>query len=173
MTDDQKEPGPFKKPNDKLAGIQFLPGEDGRLRGEYLDTFAYGEFWHLQTDWQDKVYEQYLPRLTNGEISPLHLYMLLYDMNDKEVSLRTGLRKGLIRKHKTPGGFMKATVRQLIGYGNVFGVPVAAFFCFAHPSMADVRLSVVENRDGTASLVKPGNERNEWNFLRAPTRRSL
>ncbi len=173
MDGETKEGGGFKKPNDRLDGLQFLPREDGRLEGKYLETFAYKEYWHLQTDWQERIYSDNLPRVLGGEISPIHLYMLLYDMNDKEISLRTGFRKGLVRRHKTPSGFRKATVNHLVSYAYVFGVPVAAFFCFAHPSMENADIKVQENRDGTVTLVKPGNENNEWNFLRTPTRRSL
>lgn len=161
------------KPKSRLQGLQFLPGEEGRLEGRYLDTFSYNTHWDLQTAWQDKTYRENLPRLLRGEISPVALYMLLYDMNDAEVALRTGLSRRKVRKHRSGRGFARASVAELLRYAEVWGVPLAAFFCFADPDIPSLPVQVEESSDGRVVFLRQDHDAHAWNFLRAPTRRSL
>ncbi len=156
-----------------LKGLQYKLGPGGKLDMEYDRTLAIYEYWHLQVDWLDKVFNEYMPKVIAGEISPIHLYMQLMDMNEEEVALRTRFSKRTIRRHMRFDGFKKATVKELAKYSDIFGVPVAAFFCFTDPSMINAPLRVETSNGGLVSLVKPDDANKEWNFLRTPTRRTL
>jgi hypothetical protein len=166
-----------RKKNDKIKGclkiLQYLPDGEGRLKGELKETISYNQYWDIQVDYWENTLKDNLPKVLAGELSPVGLYALLFDMTDIELSRRTSLSRRKVRRHRTAAGFRKAAVRELIRYADVFDVPLAALFCFADPSLGEVEISVEEFQDGLVAVLKPGRQNNEWNFIQAPNRRAL
>jgi hypothetical protein len=158
---------------DELRQVQYLPDEEGKFKSEVHKVMAYNEYWDLQYAWQDKEYADGLAKMISGELSPIGLYITILDMSVPDTAARVGLSQRKVKRHMTAAGFRSASVDHLARYAEVFGVPVAAFFCFAAPGLPALPVSVEGHRDGMLTILKPGEISNEWNFLRTPAGRTL
>ena len=72
--------------------------------------------------------EACLARLRAGEVSPVGYYLALLDMTEADLASRAQVSRWRLRRHLTPSGFARITVRLLARYAAVFGVPVARLF---------------------------------------------
>jgi transcriptional regulator with XRE-family HTH domain len=89
------------------------------LAGNYLD-----EFYHIWGKFEKELFEKVL----NQEISPVARYKTLEELSLSELAARAGIPKRRVRKHLKYKYFVKATVKELQRYADVFNVPVANFF---------------------------------------------
>ncbi len=89
------------------------------LAGNYLDEL-YNIWGSFEKQWCEK--------LLKREISPVARYKSLEELTLSELASRAGIPKRKVRKHLEYKHFLKATVKELQQYADVFNVPVANFF---------------------------------------------
>ena len=89
------------------------------MAGNYLD-----EFYHIWGKFEQELFEQ----LIKEEISPVARYKTLEELSVAELAARAGIPKRRVRKHLKFNHFLKARVKDLQRYADVFNIPVANFF---------------------------------------------
>ncbi len=90
-----------------------------QLSHDYLDDF-YLKKRNLELDLRHKI--------VHNEISPVYYFMLLQEMGEGDLASRTGVSKRRLRKHCTPKGFSRISVRILQKYADIFDIPLSSFF---------------------------------------------
>lgn len=147
-----------ESPGSTFLGLQYVAGSDGVIRPEMASQIMKTGFGHLYDERLAKIFGENLEKLVSGEITPVTLYRLKLDMTDIELGKRTGLGRRTVRRHETPGGFMKATVGQLAAYAKVFGVPLSALFCVVEAGAAQA-VEMVEAGRGLVSVLRKAGEK--------------
>jgi len=98
----------------------YGPMETGSyMTQNYIDDF-FEKLSHVQQD--------SMRRMRDGEISPVAYYMILIEIGEGDLAARVGISRRRLRRHMTPCGFRKVTLRALRRYADVFGIPVANMF---------------------------------------------
>jgi hypothetical protein len=98
----------------------FGPVQTGSyLAGNFLD-----QFYHIWGNYEQELVENMLKQ----EISPVDRYRSLQELSVSELAARAGLPKRKVKKHLQLRHFLKASVRDLQCYAEVFNIPVANFF---------------------------------------------
>jgi transcriptional regulator with XRE-family HTH domain len=92
--------------------------------GSYIAANYLSELYSIWGSLEKKWCEQ----LLNREISPIARYRKLEELSVSELAARAGIPKRRVKRHLLHKHFMKATVRELQEYADVFNVPVANFF---------------------------------------------
>ena len=99
--------------------------EDGKYGPMQTGSYISGNY---MADYEKKRYNlegSLRKKVLDGEISPVHYYMILEDLSVAELASRVGLRGALVKKHLDPVHFGKATVEALKRYADVFNVPLS------------------------------------------------
>jgi hypothetical protein len=94
------------------------------VSGSYLAANYLDELYSI---W-GKFEKQWCEKLLKMEISPVARYKSMEELSLSELASRAGIPRRKVRKHLAHKYFMKATVKELQQYADVFNVPVANFF---------------------------------------------
>ncbi|MCP4313307.1 MAG: helix-turn-helix transcriptional regulator [Bacteroidetes bacterium] len=94
------------------------------LSGSYMAKNHLADFHQIWGNLEKETFEQ----LVKKEISPIARFKELQELTTSELASRTGLSKRKVKRHLTYRHFMKASVKELQKYADVFNVPVANFF---------------------------------------------
>ena len=110
----------------------YGPLQTGSFMTEkYLDDFL---------EKKEHLREKLLNQLENGLISPVSCYMTLLDIAEADLAARAGVSCRNLRKHLTPDGFAKLSLRQILKYADVFGIPVADMFQIILPGDKKIQI---------------------------------
>jgi hypothetical protein len=112
------------------------------LAGNYLD-----EFYSIWGKFEKELFGQ----LVNREISPVARYKSLEELSISELAARAAIPKRKVKKHLKHKNFLKATVRDLERYAEVFNIPVANFFQIIS-TRQDASWNIGHNRKAAGSL---------------------
>ncbi|HOO71698.1 MAG TPA: hypothetical protein PK926_08040 [Spirochaetota bacterium] len=104
--------------------IMYVEKEDGSydsiMTGSYLVKNYVDDFWEKK----QRLEQEFLEKIKNGEVSPIALYMMLEELTEIELAGRVGISVRKVRKHLKPEYFETMTLKTLKRYAEVFDVPV-------------------------------------------------
>jgi transcriptional regulator with XRE-family HTH domain len=112
------------------------------LAGNYLD-----EFYHIWGNLEKDLAE----KLMRKEISPIARFRELEDLSLKELAARAGISRRRVKKHLQYRHFLKASVKELERYADVFNIPVANFFQLIH-TRQDASWNIGHNQEAFRTL---------------------
>lgn len=108
--------------------LLYAEKEDGSISpvqtGSYITKKYIDDFYEMTA----RIKEGLIEKLKKGEVSPVYYFMTIEELSVAELASRAGISKSSVRKHLTPKGFQKASVKYLECYSRVFNIPVANFF---------------------------------------------
>lgn len=133
--------------------VYIVEKEDGSYgpvqAGSYMFATFPGDYKEKLAYWA----KQNLEDLTSGKVSTVGYYMQCLRMTPDDVSDRTGIRKGLVKKHMAPAGFAGATVAMLARYAEVFGVPLAGMLAIVAQAAQGARVVLRETKNPHAVIA--------------------
>ena len=94
------------------------------VSGSYMAKNHLVDFYNIWSNLEKDLIE----KLLENEISPIARFKELQEFTTSELAARTGISKRKVRRHLTTKYFMKASVKELQKYADVFNIPVANFF---------------------------------------------
>ncbi|MDP4281731.1 MAG: helix-turn-helix transcriptional regulator [Bacteroidota bacterium] len=104
--------------------ILYVEKEDGKYgpmqTGSYITRNYLDDFESKQKSLEESLRHQVI----NGEISPVHYFMVMEDLTISELASRVKLRKAKVRKHLLPGYFKEISAEILNSYAEVFNIQV-------------------------------------------------
>lgn len=118
----------------------------------YIDDFM-GKQMHF---WQ-----KHCEDLISNKISIIAFYQKLQELTISDISGRTGISKGKVKKHLDPKGFAKVTVEELQAYGELFDLPVGAFFQVAKDPRMLMSVPMVPTANPFITMMVPKSEGND------------
>lgn len=94
------------------------------LSGSYMTKNHLADFHQIWGSLEKELFD----RLVKREISPIVRFKELEELTTSELAARTGLTKRKVKRHLTYKHFLKASVKELQKYADVFNIPLANFF---------------------------------------------
>jgi transcriptional regulator with XRE-family HTH domain len=94
------------------------------LSGSFMAKFNLADFHQIWSTIEKKTFGL----LVKKKISPIARFKELEELTTSELAARTGLSKRKVKRQLTHRHFLKASVKELIKYADVFNIPVANFF---------------------------------------------
>jgi hypothetical protein len=125
--------------------ILYVEKEDGKyepiqtgsyLTKNFLDDYKLKRF-HLE--------ETLKKQVQSGAISPIYYYMVLEDLTISELSSRTGIRKGKVKKHLAADNFTSIPQKTLQLYSDVFNITIPDMLILLHTKTNILKLSPDEH----------------------------
>jgi hypothetical protein len=102
--------------------ILYVEKEDGSYgpmqTGSFITANYIDDYFHKRKNLEKALLE----RISNGEISPVHYYMILEDLTLSELAARAGIWKWKVKRHLKPENFSSIRPELLERYATVFNV---------------------------------------------------
>jgi hypothetical protein len=118
----------LKTQANKQTFVMYAEKDDGTYgtveSGSYLIENDLQDFWVKMAH----IEQMMRIKLQNGEISPIHYFMVIEGLTPAELASRSGISARRVKKHLTVKGFECIRTSELIRYANVYNIPVANFF---------------------------------------------
>jgi hypothetical protein len=104
--------------------ILYVEKEDGKYEpvqtGSYLTKNFLDDYKLKRLHLEETLKKQ----VQSGAISPIYYYMVLEDLTISELSSRTGIRKGKVKKHLAADTFIAIPQKTLQLYTDVFNITI-------------------------------------------------
>lgn len=105
--------------------ILYVEKEDGKYEplqtGSYITKNFLDDYELKRRNLKESLKKQ----VVSGKISPVYYFMVLEDLTISELSARTGIRKGKVKKHIQADNFHAIPKEILQHYAEVFNVTMA------------------------------------------------
>jgi hypothetical protein len=105
--------------------ILYVEKEDGKYEPVQTGSYLTKNFLDDYKMKRGHLEEALKKQVQSGKVSPIYYYMVLEDLTISELSSRTGIRKGKVKKHLDAANFNSIPQKTLQVYSDVFNITIA------------------------------------------------